>query len=101
MKKVPKKKRGHLFLLGEELEMQVGAYFNALIVNGAVVSTSIAIACAEGIVRSKDSNLLASSGGHITLGKHWGHQILSHLGYVKHRASTKAIIISPFRISKE
>lgn len=90
VKKLPEKKRGRPFLLGEELEMQVRAYLNALRVNGAVVNTAIAIACAEGIVRNKDSNLLASNGGHITLTKHWGKHLLSRMGYVKRRASTKA-----------
>ena len=63
---------------------------NALRANGAVVNTAIAIACAEGIVRSKDSNLLSCNGGHISLSKHWGKHLLSRMGYVKRRASTKA-----------
>lgn len=75
--------------------MQVRAYLNALRDNGAVVNTAIAIGCAEGIVRSKDSNLLASNGGHITLTKHWGKHLLSRMGYVKRRASTKAKITVP------
>ena len=70
--------------------MQVQAYLHALRANGADVNTAIAIACAEGIVRSKDSNLLACNGGHISLSKHWGKHLLSHMGYLKHRVSTKA-----------
>ena len=62
---LPSKRRGRLFLLGEEVEMQVRAYLKALCVNGAVVNTAIAIGCAEGIIRNKDSNLLAANGGHI------------------------------------
>ena len=57
--------------------------------NDAVVTTTIAIACAEGIARCKDSNLLACNGGHISLSKHWGKHLLSWMGYVKRRASTK------------
>ena len=90
VKKLPERKRGRSFLLGEELEMQVRAYLHALRANGAVVNTAIAIACAEGIVRNKDSNLLACNGGHISLSKHWGKHLLSRMGYVKRRASTKA-----------
>ena len=90
VKTLPEKKRGRPFLLGEELEMQVRAYLTTLRENGAVVNTAIAIACAEGIVRSKDSNLLASNRGHIALTKHWGRHLLSRMGYVKRRASTKA-----------
>ena len=35
-------------------------------------------------------NLLASNGGHIALSKHWGKHLLTRMGYVKRRASTKA-----------
>ena len=63
---------------------------NALRANGAVVNIAIAIGCAEGIAKSKDSNLLASNGGHIALSKHWGKHLLTCMGYVKRRASTKA-----------
>ena len=45
--------------------MQV--YLVPLKTQGAVVNTAIAIGCAEGIVKSKDSNLLPSNGGHISL----------------------------------
>ena len=47
--------------------MQVRAYLTALRENGAAVKTAIAIGFAEGIVKSKDSSLLASNGGHIAL----------------------------------
>ena len=70
--------------------MHVRAYLTALRANSAVVNTAIAIACAEGIVKSKDSNFLASNGGHIVLSKHWDKHLLSCMGYVKCRASTKA-----------
>ena len=72
--------------------MQVRAYLTALRANGAVVNTAIAIGCAEGIVKSNDSNLLASNGGHIILLKHWAKHLLSRMGFVKRRASTKAKI---------
>ena len=85
-------KRGRPFMLGEELEIQVRAYLTALRENGAVVNTAIAIRCAEGIVKSKDSNLLAANGGHIVLTKHWGKHLLTCMGFVKRRASTKAKI---------
>ena len=77
---MPKRKRGRSFLLGEELEVQVREYLNALRANGAVVNTAIAIACAERIVRSKDSNLLSCNGGRIYLSKHWGKHLLSRMG---------------------
>ena len=39
---------------------------------------------------SIDSNLLASNGGHISLTKDWGKNLLHRMGFVKRRASTKA-----------
>ncbi len=90
VKELPEKKRGRPYLLGEKLEMQVRAYLYALRDNGAVVNTAIAIGCAEGIVRSEDSNHLACNGGHIDLTTDWGKHLLNRMGFVKWRASTKA-----------
>ena len=70
--------------------MQIRAYLDALRANGAVVNTVIAVACAEGIVRSRESNPLACNGGHIALLKHWGKHLLSRMGYMECRARTKA-----------
>lgn len=61
-------------------------------VNGAAVNTAIAVACAEGIIKNHDSNLLASNGGHITLTKYWGKHLLNRMGFVKRRATTKSKI---------
>ena len=90
VKTLHEKKRGRPLLLGDELDMQVRAYLTTLRENGAVVNTAIAIACAKGIGTSKDSNPLASKGGHIALTKHRGRHLLNRMGYVKRRASTKA-----------
>ena len=87
---LPGKKRGRPLLLGEELDRQVQAYLTSFRESGAVVNTAIAMGCAEGIVMSIDSNLLASNGGHISLTKDWGKNLLHRMGFVKRRASTKA-----------
>ena len=65
----PEKKRGRLLLLGEELERQVKTY----LVN--MVNTAIIIACAEGILISKDSNLLAKNDCHIPLSLKAGSRV--------------------------
>ena len=90
VKRLPEKRRGRPSFLGEELDRQVRAYLTCFRENGAVVNTAIAIGCAEGIVRSKDSNLLSCNGGHISLTKDWAKSLLRRMGYVKRRASTKA-----------
>ena len=56
----------------------------------AVVNTVIALSCAEGLIKNKDSDLLTSNCGHIMLTKYWGENLLSHMGFDKRRASTKA-----------
>ena len=61
------KKRGRPCLIGDELDKQVRDYLTTLRSHGAVVNTAIAVSCAEGIIINKDSNLLASNGGHIVL----------------------------------
>ena len=84
------KKRGRPLLLGSELDKQVQAYLTTLRTNGAVVNTAIAMACAEGVVKSHDSNQLECNGGPISLTKHWAKYLLHRMGFVKRRASTKA-----------
>ncbi len=77
--KLPEKRRGRPLLLEEELDRQVQAYITALRSNKAVVNTAIVMSCAEGIVRSKNSNLLFSNGGHIALTKDWAKSILHRM----------------------
>ena len=63
-------KKGRPLSLGSELDKQVEAYLTTLCTNGAVVNTAIAMACAEGIVKSHDSNQLECNGEAIALTKH-------------------------------
>jgi hypothetical protein len=84
------KKRGRPLLLGFELDRRVQSYITALRENGAVVNTAITIACAEGIVKSHDSNLLQENGGHISLTKFWAKNLMKRMGLVKRKASTTA-----------
>ncbi len=86
----PEKRRGCPLLLGAELDRQVQVYTTTLRKNGAVVNTAIVMACAEGIVHNKDSNLLSSNGGYISLTKDWGKSLLRRMGLVKRKASTKS-----------
>ena len=49
----------------------------------------VVIAVGMGLVMSKDANLVAENGGHISLTKHWARYLLSRMGFVKRRANTK------------
>ena len=90
VKELANKKTGRPLLLGVDLDKQIRAYLEALRDNGAVVNTAITIACARGVVKSFDSNLLECNGGHIHLTKHWAKYLMERMGFVKRRASTKA-----------
>lgn len=76
IQELPCKKTGRTLLLGDDLDWQVREYGKNLRECGAVVSTSIVQACAEGIVSSKNADLLASNGGWILLGKDWAKSLL-------------------------
>ena len=80
---IDNKKKGHPLLLGEELDEQVKLYITALRNNGAVVNSAIVTACAEGLVKSRDANLLQANGGHLTFSKSWAQSFLQRMGFVK------------------
>ncbi len=88
--KLVSKKRGRPLMLGEELDKQVQKYVAELRQNGCPINTAILMATAEGIVKSRDSNLLQCNGGHININKHWAKNFLTRIGYVKRRANTKS-----------
>ena len=88
--KLENRKRGRPLLLGNELDKQVKMYITALRSNGAVVNSTIVMACAEGLVKSHDSNLLQANGEQIAITKPWAQIFLLRMGYVKHKATTKA-----------
>ena len=102
VQQLPPKKKGRPLLIGEDLDRQVRDYLQVLRKNGAPVNTAIVIACGDGIVRSKDANLLAINGGSITLSKDWAKYILKRMGWVKRRASSKAkVMVENFGQVKE
>ncbi len=83
VKAIESKKRGRPLKLGEELDKQVRAYLKAFRENGAVVNAAIAMACAQGVIKAHDSNLLECNGGHISLTKTWAKYLLHRMGFVK------------------
>ena len=91
---LPCKKKGRPLLIGEELDKQVHDYLHVLRKHGTPVNIAIVIACGEGIVKSKDANLLAVNDGTITLSKDWAKYVLKRMGWVKRRSSTKAKVMA-------
>lgn len=83
---MPRKKTGRLLLLGEELDTQFQEYITDLRKAGSPVNIQIVIATAQGIILSKDANLLSN----IDLSKGWAEYLLKRNGFVKRNATTAA-----------
>ena len=79
-------------MLGKEMDKQLQEYVKSLREVKTVVNSSIVVSAPVGIVKSHDSGLLESNGGHIKCTKQWAKHFLSRMGYVKHKATTKASI---------
>ena len=102
LSELPNKKMGRPLLIGEELDRQVQEYLRYLREQGSAVNSAIAIATAEGVVRSVDANLLACNGGGINLTKPWARGLLGRMGMVKRRASSKAkVSVEDFEVKKK
>uniref|UniRef100_A0A1X7V510 Uncharacterized protein n=1 Tax=Amphimedon queenslandica TaxID=400682 RepID=A0A1X7V510_AMPQE len=83
-------KRGRPFLLGESIDNKIQQYLTKLRECGSVVSTAITIAGAKGIVLKIDKTQLVENGGHLNLTRAWAKFLLTRMGFVKCRITTKA-----------
>jgi len=90
LKELPrKKKQGRPLLLGNELDEQVCEYVKFLCKRGSAVNTTVVMGAGEGVVKSKDANLLKEHGGSIEITKGWAQSLLSRMGMVKRKACSK------------
>lgn len=64
---LPPKKRGRPLFLGRAVDEQVQLYLRKIRENGGVVTASVVVAAARGIVMSRDRTRLAEFGGQIEL----------------------------------
>ena len=83
---LPNKKMERPLLIGDEADKELQEYVRYLRATGAAVNTAVVIASAEGILLSKDANILKR----ITLTKDWAKSLLIRMGMVKRRVSSKA-----------
>ena len=94
VRELPKRKTGRPLMMGEDLDRQVQAYLRDLGKAGGGVNKELAIASARGIIRKKDSRLLAENGGPVALTKDWAHYLLVRMGYVKRKANSKVKVVA-------
>ena len=82
LQELPTRKRGRNVLLGEDTERQLQLYLKKIRDLGGVVTASIAIAAATGILLSTDSSRLAEFGGYIELSRQWAYHFLGRMKFV-------------------
>ena len=70
------------------------AYLRDLGKAGGGVNKELVTANARGIIRKKDSRLLAENGGPVALIKDWAHYLLVCMGYVKRKANNKVKVVA-------
>ena len=83
----PSKKRGRPLLLGE-IDKQLQPYLRKIRDQGGIVTASVVIAGARGILMSSDYRQLAEFGGHIYLSRQWTYHLLSRMKFVRRKATT-------------
>ena len=83
-------KHGCPLLLGDRIDDKVKQYLLKLRECGGVVNSAVTIASAKGIILTMDRTLLSDNGGHVNLTRGWAKSLLSRMGYVKRRVTTKS-----------
>ena len=87
---LPTAKRGRKLLLGESLDKEIQQYIKRLRDSSTGISSSIVLAAAEGYIMQRNKTVLVQYGGHVELTRDWALSLLTQLGFVKRRATTKA-----------
>ena len=86
IKALPTKPMGRPLLIGKEADRQVQEYVRFLRQAGSAVDTNVVIATGEGVLESIDANLLKT----VMLTKGWAKSLLTRMGMVKRKVSSKA-----------
>ncbi len=80
-------KRGRPTLLGE-YEKQLELYLRKIRQQGGVITASVVVAAARGILISSDRFQLDEFGGHISLSRQWAYHLLGRMNFVRRKATT-------------
>ena len=89
MQELIPKKKGRPLTLGEELDKQVREYLLDTRRCGGIVNTTVTIATGTGIMMSQNPSMLVGD-AKVELTKDWDKYLLSRMGFVKRKATTKA-----------
>ena len=85
---LPHKKRGRRLLLGKNMDEQLQLCLKKIRDQGGIVTASVAVAAARGIVMAVDRQQLAEFGGHIKLSREWAYHLLLRMKFVRRKATT-------------
>ena len=97
---LPLKKRGRPFLLGERVDKQVQLYLKKIRDQGGIITASVVVAAARGILISCDHSKLVEFGGHIELNRHWAYRSLDRMKIVRRKATTSKSKHKPENFAK-
>ena len=82
------KKCGRPILLGQHVDKRVQLYLKKIREQGGVITASVVVAAAHGILMALNRSLLVEFGGHITLSRHWAYHLLNRMNFVQRKATT-------------
>ena len=85
---LPPKKRGRPLLLGKNMDEQLQLYLKKIRDQGGIVTASVAVAAARGIVMAVDRRQLTEFGGHIKLSREWAYSLLARMKFGRRKATT-------------
>ena len=97
---LPPKKRGRPFLLGEHVDKQLQLYLKKIRDQGEVITASVVVAAARGILLSSDRSKLVKFGGHIDLSRQWAYHLLDRMKFVRRKATTSKSKHTPIDFAK-
>ncbi len=89
MVQLKEKPCGCPLMLGE-LDSLVQEYVKQLRLSGGIVSASILMAAARGIVRHRDQAMLAEYGGPMNITKSWAASLMTRMKMVKRKGTRAA-----------
>ena len=97
---LPTKKRGRPFLLGEHDDQQLQMYLRKIRDHGGIITASVVVAAARGILMANDRSKLVEFGGHIELNRHWAYHLLDRMKFVRRKATTSKSRYTPSDFAK-
>ena len=92
---LPPKKRGRPLLLGNKIDDQLQLYLRKVREQGGIITASVVVAAARGLLMSLDHTMVLEHGGHVNLTRQWAYHFLGRMKFVRRKATTSKSKFSP------